>query len=98
MRDKDKPFICVKRGWQMNIKPRNAEGWRQFGLWMMAVWPMTALFVWAMSMHPRPALITVYVLFYVAAMLVWAFNMFRWMLARSQIIDLTGKPDPRQRR
>ncbi len=92
MRDEGKPFVCVKRGWSINIKPRNAEGWRQFGLWMMAVGPMTCLFIWAMSTHPRPALIAIYVLLYVAAMLVWAFNMVRSMLARSQIIDLTGPP------
>jgi hypothetical protein len=92
MRDEDKPFVCYKRGLSLKIQPRNAEGWRQFGLWMMAIGPMTCLFIWAMSTHPRPVQIAVYVTFYVAAMLTWAFNMVRWMLARSEIIDQTGKP------
>lgn len=91
MRDEDMPFICVKRGWQMNIKPRNAEGWRQFALWMAALVPIVLLFVWVMSLHSSPALIAVYVISYVAAMLAWAFNMIRWMLARSQIVDLSKR-------
>ncbi|MCW1401260.1 hypothetical protein OKA06_02525 [Novosphingobium sp. MW5] len=91
MRDEDKPFICYRRGWSMNIKPRNVEGWRQFGLWLAALVPIVVLFIWVMSLRSSPALTAVYVLSYVAAMLAWAFNMIRWMLARSQVIDLTGK-------
>lgn len=91
MREEDMPFICVKRGWQMNIKPRNAEGWRQLAFWMLALVMITAPFIWAMSTHPRPALVAVFLLFYLGAVGTWTINMIRWMLARSQVIDLTGK-------
>jgi hypothetical protein len=51
-----------------------------------------------MSTHPRPALIGVYVMLYVSAMLVWAFNMIRWMLARCEVIDLAASKGTTRRR
>ncbi|MFM5931129.1 MAG: hypothetical protein ACKOPQ_09495 [Novosphingobium sp.] len=95
MREEDKPFVCYKRGWQMNIQPRNAEGWRQFGLWMLGLLPIVLPFVWVMKDHPKPALVAVYVIAFVAAMGAWAFNMVRWMLPRSQIIE--GSPPNRRK-
>lgn len=88
MRDEDKPFVCYKRGWSMKIVPRGVEGWRAFGLWMIPFGLMMAVFAAAIAaVEQGPAQIAI-VIGFVAVTTVWAIIMIRWMLARSEIVDM----------
>lgn len=88
MRDEDKPFVCVRNGWNIKISPRNVSGWLSFGLWMAGFFAMTGLFAWVMAVEDKPLLHATYVVIYVVAAIVHAVVMIRWMLARSEVIDL----------
>lgn len=90
MHNEDKPFVCYRRGrWQMQIKPRNAEGWRLFGMWMMPFLLLTAAHI-ALTVRfaEDDALVGWATLGFVALVLLWAFAMIRWMLDRSVVITL----------
>ena len=87
MSSEDKPFVCVKSRWGMNIRPRNAAGWIAFGWWMLAFAVATLLHLWAVAAWPdRPAAVGAATLVYVAFVIGWVWNMICWMLARSVII------------
>ena len=88
MAEEDKPFICVKSGWSMQIKPRNGQGWRLFGLWMSALLPLCGFYMWSLSGKPSASRIAIATLLYVLAMTGWAFAMIRWMMARSEMVDM----------
>jgi Flp pilus assembly protein TadB len=89
MREEDKPFVCYQRGrWSFKIAPRNAAGVRASIVWMLALAPIIGLFVWAMNVAQSSTHIVTYTALYLAAMLVWAVSMIRWMKARSEIVDL----------
>jgi hypothetical protein len=98
MRDEDKPFICYKQGWSMKIVPRNAAGWRAFGLWMASLIPMIAVFAAAMATDPGETLEIVFVVAFLALTGAWVFAMIRWMLARSEIVDLAELMELKRRK
>lgn len=88
MRDDEKHFICYRQGWSMKIVPRNAAGWRAFGLWMAGFGLMLAAFLASLAaMREESALIAATVGF-VALTLIWTVAMLRWMMARSEVVDL----------
>jgi hypothetical protein len=88
MRDEDKPFIYYQHGrWSFRIAPRNARGVRASILWVMALAPIVALFIWAMNTAPNSRIMGFYTAIYVAAMLAWSIAMLRWMKARSEIVN-----------
>jgi hypothetical protein len=95
MRDEDKPFICYKQGWSMTITPRNAEGWRLFAIWMVPLFAATGLFVWISFQAQKHGwsetnILLLATLGFLPATLIWAIAMIRWMMARSEIIDVNG--------
>lgn len=92
MRDQDKPFICYKKGWTVEITPRNAAGWRALGLWLLPLFALTGLFVWILARGERLGLDTsdlllIAILGFLPAVAVWAITMIRWMVARAEIIE-----------
>jgi uncharacterized membrane protein len=88
MRDEDKPFIFYRTGkWSFKIAPRNAQGVRATFLWVLALIPITWLFMWAINGAQSDALNTLYILLYIAAIMLWSFAMMRWMKSRSEIVD-----------
>lgn len=95
MRDEDKPFICYKQGWNIKITPRSAEGWRLFAMWMVPFFAATGLFV-AISMQAEKhgwsdnSILLIALLGFLPTTLIWVIAMIRWMLARSEIIDVNG--------
>lgn len=88
MRDEDKPFVCYNQGWSMKIVPRGAAGWRLFGLWMVSLGLLVGLFLAVLSIGLSPGGEIVAVVVFLAATLVWTVAMIRWMLARSEVIDV----------
>ena len=72
----------------MKIVPRGAAGWRAFALWMAAFGVILAGFFAVMAAIPEPAGQTAVVIVFLAATLVWTIAMIRWMLARSEVVDL----------
>jgi hypothetical protein len=91
MRDEDKPFICYQQGWNIKIMPRNAAGWRAFGLWMLAIlMPTFAMIPLAARLDDTPyEYIVVWATVpFLLVMGVTIFAMIRWMKARSEIVDL----------
>lgn len=88
MRDEDKPFVCYKQGWNMKIVPRNSEGWRAFGLWLAALAALTGMFLATLAAGPGKAGEIAAVVVFLALTGVWTVAMIRWMLARSEVIDL----------
>lgn len=88
MRDEDKPFIFYRTGkWSFKIAPRNAEGVRATIFWVLALIPVTGLFMWMMNGAQTDALTTLYIILYIAAIVLWSLAMMRWMKARSEIVD-----------
>jgi hypothetical protein len=88
MSDQDKPFICYKSGWGMKIVPRNAAGRRAVIMWMIAYLVPTGGFVWLMVYYPRPAIIAAATVSYLIITGIWLIAMIRWLMARSEIVDL----------
>lgn len=81
-------FVCVKHGWSRKIMPVNGAGWRALIAWMLAMGVIAGIFVWVMSRLQSPAMITGVTAIYVIAMGAWAIAMIRWMMARSEVIDV----------
>jgi hypothetical protein len=93
MRDEDKPFICYKQGWNMKIVPRNASGWRALAFWMgVLLLPTFAFLPLAFRLDDTPhesfVLWALIPLFLVTGLI--GFAMTRWMMARSEIVDVDG--------
>ncbi len=90
MRDEDKPFICHRRGWNIRIQPRDPSGWRALILWMVPFVISAALFVGIiLVVAPDDTTILLIVfLGFLPANLLWGLCMFRWMLARSHIVEV----------
>lgn len=88
MRDEDKPFVCYKQGLSMKIVPRGGAGWRAFGLWMGAFMLMLVAFLTAMPWVQGSTGQMAATGIFLAVTAQWAVAMIRWMLARSEIIDL----------
>jgi hypothetical protein len=94
VRDEDKPFICYYQSWwNMKIMPRNAAGWRAFGLWMLPFFGVTAVFcAVVVEMEKKGAsdmiINLTMTLPFVIGTIIWSIAMTRWMKARSQIIKI----------
>lgn len=95
MRDEDKPFVCYKQGWNIKITPRNAEGWRLFAIWMVPFFAATGVFAWISFQAEKlgwseASILLLACLGFLPATLIWAVAMIRWMMERSEIIDVNG--------
>ncbi len=88
MREEDKPYICVRNGWMLQITPRNAEGWRGMGAWLLALMVLTGAFVAAVSTEPGDAVVLAITGLFLLVVLGWTILMIRWMMVRSEIVDL----------
>lgn len=97
MRDDDKPFICVKTRWSLSIRPRNAAGWRAMAWWLLPLIVATLIHGWLLVRWHGDPVVPVITITLVAFVLGWAFNMIRWMLARSVVIT-PGEPPQSGRR
>ena len=88
MAQDEKMFTCVKSGLNIRINPSNAAGWRALGLWMAAFFAMLAVFLVSVERVQGGAGaggLTALFLFVTA---IWAVAMIRWMMARSEVIDV----------
>ena len=97
MSDQTMPFVCIKNGWSLNIRPRTAFGWIATLVWIAIHLGPTALFVCLMSRDPSDAKIAAYVTGYVLFTLGWTLAMLRWMYVRSTVIDLKAPDKPARR-
>ena len=97
MRDEDKPFVCYKRGWNIKIMPRGGAGWRAFGAWMAAFGVILAGFLAIMATLGDSSLGIAVTAAFVVISIVWAVVMIRWMMARSEIVDLDEMLDLKRR-
>lgn len=89
MRDEDKPFVCYRSGWwYMKIVPRGVAGWKAMALWLLAMVPAIALFAMVMKREPSTGAAIAAILVYALFMILWGVAMIRWMLARSEIVDM----------
>ena len=89
MSQKDRPFIAYRSGrWSLKIVPRNAAGWRALIVWMLALAPITGLFLWFAQSEPQGVRLWAGLAAYLVAMMIWGLGMMRWMLARSETVDL----------
>jgi uncharacterized membrane protein len=87
--DQDRPFIAYRRGrWGLKIVPRGAAGWWLFFLWMLPLVPVTAAYVWAISRVPEGRELTALIVGYIVALTLWAVIMTRWMLKRSEQVEI----------
>ena len=102
MRDEDKPFVCYRNGINLKIVPRGAAGWRAFAWWLAALMMLTGLFIAVLSLEPGRGTEIVAVIAFLVLAGVWSVAMIRWMLARSEVIDLAAQarkpPRPGSRR
>ena len=93
MRDEDKPFTCYKQGWNIKITPRNGAGWKALGIWMLGLLLPTFAFI-PLAVHFDDTPQEHIVLWALAPMLLLtaliSIAMIRWMMARSEIIDVNG--------
>ena len=88
MRDEDKPFICYKGGGGIKITPRNAAGWRAFGLWMSILVLVSVIWT-AIVVQPAFKSVAAYLTGgFLVVVAVWAVTMIRWMMARSEVVDM----------
>lgn len=88
MRDEDKPYACYKQGWSIKIVPRNGEGWRGVGLWVVGLLALLGGFIGVLASASSETLLITAVAVFLVATLVWVFAMIRWMMARSEVVDV----------
>jgi hypothetical protein len=93
MRDDEKPFVYYKSGSGVKISPRNAAGWRAFAVWMLALFCATGVFVWVTIIADEvgwddSSVLLFLTLPFLLVTGVWALAMFRYMKARSEIVDV----------
>lgn len=89
MNHKDKPFVAYRSGrWSLKIVPRNGAGWRALILWVLALAPITGLLLWFAESEPEDVRLWAVLAAYFVAMIIWGMAMTRWMLARSEMVDL----------
>ena len=93
MRDEDKPFICYKSKWSMNIVPRNAAGWQYLLYWMLPFFALIAVSIWvsaaldANGMNDQKIVAIVVPIFLILTT-IWTVALIRWTKNRSEIIDM----------
>ena len=88
MRDEDKPYVCIRHGWIVQITPRNGAGWRGLGLWLLLLALPTVGFVALASAGLADGtMIWITILFHMVV-IAWIWAMIRWMMARSEIVDM----------
>ena len=98
MRAEEQPFVCYKLGWSIKIVPRGAAGWRALGIWLAALAALIGLFVATLATEPGKAGEIAAVVIFLALTTVWAVAMIRWMLARSEVIDLADLVELKRKR
>jgi hypothetical protein len=86
MRNEEKPFVCYKGG-GLKIVPRNAAGWRALGVWLASYFIATASFLVIATHSPETMAIYMTIGFLIFT-LAWIVAMTRWMLARSEVVNL----------
>ncbi len=90
MREDEALFTLYKRGWQQNLVPRRAAGWRALVLWLALQVPALGAFVWFMARHPAKAAAVSAVLLFLLFMAIWTLGFVRWAASRSITVDLAG--------
>lgn len=88
MRDEEKPYVAVRNGWMVQITPRNAAGWRGLGAWLLALMVMTGGFVAVVSTEPGETVVLAITVLFLLVTVGWCILMIRWMMARSEIVDM----------
>lgn len=88
MRDDDKPYICVRNGWMVQITPRNRQGWLGLGAWMLPFLLLTFGFTPLLSGETGEEVIVALAGLFLLVTVGWLVLMIRWMMARSEIVDL----------
>ena len=88
MRDEDKPYVCIRHGWIVQITPRNAAGWRGLIAWMVLLALLTGGFVALTATEPGPDVMLAVTGAFLVLVTGWAVAMIRWMKARSEIVDM----------
>ena len=89
MSEPEKMFVAYRTGrGTISIVPRTTGGWRAFIVWMLMIAPMTALFAWFAGTEPEGVALWFGLAAYAALIILWAICMVRWMLARSDRVDM----------
>lgn len=88
MHEDEKPYVAVRSGWMVQITPRNAAGWRGLGVWMLVLALLTLGLVAVVSTEPGDAVVLAVTGLFLLVTVGWCTLMIRWMLARSEIVDL----------
>ena len=88
MAEDDKMFTCIKSAMNIRITPRNAAGWRALGLWMAGFFAMLAIFLVSIERVRAGAARGGLTALFLLATAIWVVTMIRWMMARSEMIDV----------
>lgn len=91
MREEDKPFICYRKGrWSLHFVPRNRFGWMALAGWVVALLVITLALIWAVvSQLGEGPTASITLLIGISLIAIgWTIAMIRWMLPRSEIINL----------
>jgi hypothetical protein len=98
-RDEDKPFVCVRSGWLVQISPRNLRGWLSMGLWIAALVPLAIGYqkLAASQVEAGSAMAKGLPLVFLGMLALWAVAMIRWLMARSEIVELADVAEWKRR-
>ncbi|OYX64225.1 MAG: hypothetical protein B7Y88_11680 [Sphingomonadales bacterium 32-64-17] len=88
MRDEDKPYVCIRHGWIVQITPRNGAGWRGLIAWMALLALLTGGYVALAATEPGPDVMLALAGAFLVLVAGWAWAMIRWMKARSEFVDM----------
>lgn len=86
-----KDFIAYKNGWQLKIMPQTSRGWKHMAVWtLILLLPTVPYGALATMVDDTPneaiALWALVPYFLILGLLMWW--MSKWMLARSEVIDM----------
>lgn len=88
MHDSGKPFVLIRQGrFLFNIRPRNALGWMQTGIWMALFAPAAYLFQRYAGALAEGAALTRATVIFLLFTTIWAAGGIAWMKARAEVIE-----------
>jgi hypothetical protein len=84
----EKIFTYIRSARGFRISPSNAAGWRALGLWMAGFFAMLGLYFFSISLARSGTVIGALTSLFLFVTAIWAAAMIRWMMARSEIVDM----------
>lgn len=87
MAEPEKPFVCYRQGLSIKFYARGAAGLKSLACWIGGYLLVILLFIMTVAKHPHSRLTLPALTMLLVGSTIWVICMYRWLLARSDVID-----------